>query len=406
LKPKPNTNATPEYMWDQNALTPGSEFMAKLNAILVSTAKNIATRMGIEVIVSPTSEPGEGEHKLLAHMRTVRPDTCMIYGLDADLLLLSLLLMGETGAEVHLLREAQEFERTDSMDSTGVQWKTLSIRAMVKAMKLDSVNDFVAVMSLLGNDFLPRSMTRTIRKDGIPQILGSLTRLHARGQTILVGEHIQKESLLILLREWAATEEEDMLHAARDALRERYYPIRCDPDDLPSKEWQMLPSRWATLSCLLRTKHKDSLLRSDWRDIYRSWHSGSPKDYCEGLAWIWDYYSGRPIDHAWMFDHPLPPLWSDLVAYLEHECETLQPPPIVYPTPLPEWLHLFAVLPAHSIVRLLPPHVQRLMAKEPLYWPTQWSVFDIGRSQMWECEPIIPILSEAILRSFVRTLKS
>ena len=394
--------------WDQNALTPGSEFMTKLNAILIEKGESISKRMGVKVVVSPTTEPGEGEHKLLAHMRSVRPDSCMIYGLDADLLLLSLMLMAETNADVYLLREAQEFERTSTWEEdSAVQWKTLSIRAMASAMNLGSspgiqcipIEDFVASMSLLGNDFLPRSITRTIREEGIPQLLESLFHLHSAGKRIVVDGVLQKESLLILLREWAASEETDMLNAARRAVRERYYTIRCDPDDLPLKEWQNLPGRWATLSSLLMDGNKDSLLRPDWRQMYRSWHAGPSDDFCRGFAWIWDYYSGKPVDSSWMFDHHLPPLWSDIVAYIE-KTDSLCSPPIVYPKPLPEWLHLLAVLPAESVARLLPPRVQRCMAKEPLYWPTQWSIFDIGRSQLWECEPLIPIIPEDILRSW------
>jgi len=385
--------------WDQNALTPGSAFMTKLNEYLQKASRELAARMGLTVILSPTSEPGEGEHKLLAHMRHVKPTSCMIYGLDADLLLLSLLLMAETNADVYLLREAQEFERTSAQE----EWKTLSIRAMAAAMKLGTeipIQDFVASMSLLGNDFLPRSMTRTIRDDGIPQLLSSL-----RGKRMVVDGVLQNDAMLRLLREWAATEESDILTAARRTVREKYYPIRCDPEELPMKEWQALPSRWATLSQLLVSEHRDAVLRPDWRDVYRSWYAGTPAEYCQGLAWIWEYYSGHAIDHSWMFDHHLPPLWSDIVAYLESGDRTIVPPPILYPEPLPEWLHLLAVLPSDSVARLLPPHVQRCMAKEPVYWPTRWSIFDVGRTQLWECEPILPMLPEQVLRSFLDSMK-
>jgi 5'-3' exonuclease len=99
-----------------------------------------------------------------------------------------------------------------------------------------------------------------------------------------------------------------------------------------------------------------------------------------------------------MFEPHLPPLWSDLTPLTSLP---LAPPPIIYPTPLPAWLHLLAVLPAESVERLLPPQHRRLMAKAPWYWPTTWSLFDIGRTQLWECEPVIPILPDLILRSWI-----
>jgi 5'-3' exonuclease len=71
----------------------------------------------------------------------------------------------------------------------------------------------------------------------------------------------------------------------------------------------------------------------------------------------------------------------------------------MYPTPLPDWLHLLAVLPADSVVQLLPHSVQKLMGAYPWYWPTSWTVFDVGKTQLWECEPVIPVIPEVVLRS-------
>jgi 5'-3' exonuclease len=144
-----------------------------------------------------------------------------------------------------------------------------------------------------------------------------------------------------------------------------------------------------------------SKLRPAWASVYRTWHPGFAANYLRGLAWNWDYYAGRPVDQSWYFNEHLPPLWSDLVGYLETlKGPTIDAPPIEYPSPLPDWLHLFAVLPAASVERLLPTKVQALMAKAPWYWPASWSVYDVGRTQLWECEPIIPQIPEMVLRGW------
>jgi 5'-3' exonuclease len=98
-----------------------------------------------------------------------------------------------------------------------------------------------------------------------------------------------------------------------------------------------------------------------------------------------------------MFDEHLPPLWSDVASYLR-SLDAVKPPPVVYPEPLPDWLHLLAVLPAASVATLLPVAKQRLMGQHPWYWPSSWSIFDVGRSQLWECEPVIPMIPEEVLR--------
>jgi 5'-3' exonuclease len=402
--------------WDQNALTPGSAFMALLGDALIQEGRRIQHERAITVIVSTTDEPGEGEHKLLAYMRQIKPATCTIYGLDADLILLSMLLQADTGADVVLMREAQEFER-----DAGSGWRSLGIRAFVDALlgsasasashRKDSqdsrIRDFVATMSLLGNDFLPRPLSRTVRDDGISELITGLQECVWGAGRHIVGEdgRICSAALELLLKRWAQTEEVDMLNAVITAARAAGRPagIGESPDETAVKEWNAAPARWASL-CRLFAPGRSGL-RSDWRTVYREqWHAGSPAAYLEGVAWVWDYYSGRAVDQGWMFEPHLPPLWSDLVSLASLASLSplpLSPPPIIYPSPLPAWLHLLAVLPAESVERLLSPQHRRLMAKAPWYWPTTWSLFDIGRTQLWECEPVIPILPDLILRSWI-----
>jgi 5'-3' exonuclease len=377
--------------WDQNALTPGSAFMAMLGITLKEAGAALAARSGLAVVVSTTSEPGEGEHKLLAHMRLLKPASCMIYGLDADLILLSMLLHQETGAAVSLLREAQEFEKATS--TTNPEWRTLNVPGLAQALGLSTpqIPSFVAAMSLLGNDFLPRSLTRTVRDDGIPTLISALPSL------IATDGSLRLEGFRSLVEGWAATEEADMLATVKKALRER---DRHYPTDL--ERWAATPALRCGIAALLDTT--SYRLRPDWRDIYRSWSHSNAANYCAGLAWTWDYYRGCPVDQGWSFEPHLPPLWSDIAAYLATATATataVKPPPILYPEPLPEWLHLLAVLPADSVERLLPSEKARLMNEVPWYWPTRWSLFDIGRSQMWECEPVLPILSDSVLRNFM-----
>lgn len=381
-----------EAGWDQNALTPGSAFMARLGEALISAGATLAKRRGISVIVSTTREAGEGEHKLLAHMRLVKPATCTIYGLDADLILLAMLL----DADVRLMREAQEFESSKNEGAGG--WRSLSISGLVAVMipengRDSKIRDFVCAMSLLGNDFLPRSLTHTVRNDGIPLLIKTLTtRVWSADLTLVGGDGlISRAGLLALLIPWAEQEERNLEVAAWTANR---------ASGRSGDEWNNLPSQWASAGRLLHWS--GSGLAEGWRGIYQAWKPGDPANYVAGVAWIWDYYSGRPVDQAWMFDEHLPPLWSDVVAHLRGSgSEHVVPAPrIQYPLPLSEKTHLLAVLPADSVRRLLPAVHQRLMGQMPWFWPDSWSVFDVGKTQMWECEPVIPMIPESVLRKF------
>lgn len=384
------TEKTPEDTWDQTAITPGSAFMDILGNVLLSAGKRIK---GVQVIVSTAAEPGEGEHKLMAWMRKEQPATCTIYGLDADLILLAMLLGVDTGSSVHLLREAQEFEASSS------GWRSLNVQALVTTMipgcSGDRIRDFVASMTLLGNDFLPRSLTHTVRDNGIPDLIRVLQeRVWSAGLRIVMDDgSLSVSGLAAIVGEWASHEEEDMMNAAKSAILagKRFPGVGKTPAETALKSWNAQPARWATAGKLLTT---------DWRATYAGWNPGSAANYIQGLAWTWDYYSGRPVDQAWCFEEHLPPLWADVAAALQNET-SIPPPPFLYPTPLPDWLHLLAVLPAESVEQLASIRARRIMAALPWYWPTSWSVFDVGRTQLWECEPVIPLIPEKILRSYI-----
>ena len=81
--------------WDTANITPGTPFMTKLNNEVQKYFINGAIRYGVKnIVVSCSDEVGEGEHKIYNYIRCNpvehKGSNTVIYGLDADLIMLSL----------------------------------------------------------------------------------------------------------------------------------------------------------------------------------------------------------------------------------------------------------------------------------------------------------------------------
>ena len=133
-------------IFDRHQISPGTPYMRDL-------ATAVRARFP-DIEVSCTAEPGEGEHKIFQKMKTSGEDT-VIYGLDADLILLSL-----PHPNVRLLRENPDFQ----IKASG--FSALSIRELAKVLPLP-VPQYVALCVLcFGNDFMPSLGMFSLREGG------------------------------------------------------------------------------------------------------------------------------------------------------------------------------------------------------------------------------------------------
>ena len=105
LERKYNTEST----WNTNAISPGTHFMKKLNMNLKNHIINHKN-----IILDDSDNRGEGEHKILHYIlkNNLKGKIC-IYGLDADLIQLSLV---SHKSNIVLLRETTDYniENTNS----------------------------------------------------------------------------------------------------------------------------------------------------------------------------------------------------------------------------------------------------------------------------------------------------
>uniref|UniRef100_A0A8C1Q185 5'-3' exoribonuclease 1 n=1 Tax=Cyprinus carpio TaxID=7962 RepID=A0A8C1Q185_CYPCA len=185
-----------EARFDSNCITPGTDFMARLQEQLKYFVHNKLSTdkawQGVNVYLSGHETPGEGEHKIMEFIRSEttkpghNPNTrhCL-YGLDADLIMLGL-----TSHEPNfsLLREEVRFggkksqKRITAPEETTFHLLHLSLMReyidyefseLRKKISFEYdleriIDDWVLMGFLVGNDFIPHLPHLHINHDALP----------------------------------------------------------------------------------------------------------------------------------------------------------------------------------------------------------------------------------------------
>ncbi|KXN87938.1 5'-3' exoribonuclease 2 [Leucoagaricus sp. SymC.cos] len=208
----------PREPWDSNAITPGTPFMDLLaSSLRYWVVHKMNTDPGwknIQVLVSDASVPGEGEHKIMDFIRRQRansgydPNTRhVIYGLDADLIMLALAthephfrvlredvfvndtkpdacrLCGQSGHyAAQCTGTKAEIEKKPSDKKPFIFLDVATLREYLE-VELDvstcpipfnleqAIDDWVLLIFFVGNDFLPHLPSLEIREGAIDTLL-------------------------------------------------------------------------------------------------------------------------------------------------------------------------------------------------------------------------------------------
>ena len=398
--------------WDTNCITPGTAFMRRLSTELEGLRGRCGGRT---FVLSDTESAGEGEHKIMSWIREQGKElkgSIMVYGLDADLLLLTMLASMSTAADIVLLREHVELGGAVKVDGEQV-YVTMSIGELKRVIGIQTEETclrYVALMSLMGNDFLPHSLTHRLTEDGHDLVLRELDKpIVKRDQD---GAWVYNEGVLMdICKRWARDESYRLQKMVERKRAVAKLPPRTGPDGQPPPEHESWPLQWDVEKLLVDA---DGDLRQDWADMY--WTFLHPRaddefkrrvcsDYLDGLQWILDYYTGqRTVSKEWMFPCWLPPLWSDLVKGVKGApsgAGGVRGVSSVGDTPLKPCEQLAMVLPRESYWLVEDARLRRIPVLQPQWFPVEFDVHSIGKRWMWECEVLVPVVTKGALRAAV-----
>jgi 5'-3' exoribonuclease 1 len=374
--------------FDTNAITPGTAFLKRLTKYIdvwVSRQK-----LNCKIRFSPPTEPGEGEHKLMDYIRAHKSLTHMVYGLDADLFMLTL----TSGCEsIYLLRE--DMFNVSSFDTffhvvnvsliSKQLWETNRDRYQVEVTQKQFIQDFVFYCFLVGNDFLHNIPSLWDLEGSIDMMLS----LDKSGPLVDSPGVLNRENLIFFLKQIA--EKEDKILAAQ--LRTRRFENKALNGAMKNK----LDKREGIDLDKFRINYYKKAGVSSNEDV-----STFCRRYLQGLGWVSWYYSRTPKNWRWLFPYHFSPLITDIVLYLESV--TLLPKEIfkIKKDPLTAEQQLMCVIPPRS-VKLLPTKLRNLYNHEELvdYYPETFKRDLAGKLRDWEAIALLPFIDLKILLPIV-----
>lgn len=400
--------------WDRNAITPGTAFMDRLTDRLENWALT-ATFGCVKTIISGVRDSGEGEQKIMSYLRENRPaGEVIVYGLDADLIVLCLWHFEVYGWSFKLLREDVEMKGGVKLNAFGEEtllYFNIDMLAGIIVSKWNvGIHDYVGAMSFLGNDFIPHGLTLCIREEGIDRLMEILER--ATDSLVHMSDGVwmyNVTTLRYVIAAVSAMEDKWLLAGLTKKLKMSPGGYVRPGETVTEVEKALnamnsLPLTWKVERSMVG---RDGALKEDWQMTYYSeflWGcqpADAVNEWLRGIQWVLNYYTGsKPVDYLWYYPWYLPPLFKDIVI---DSSGLPVPAEVCGSNPIQPLTQLIMVLPVESYA-LLPTTHRGLPFIKPEYYPKVWTFFSAGRRQLWECEPMIPMLPYHVVARFIRNI--
>jgi 5'-3' exonuclease len=378
--------------WNTTAITPGTLFMSDLNNIIYNhfNSPTIHKKLNVKkIIISTSHDFGEGEHKLFAHIRNHPEDhkeqTTIIYGLDADLIMLSINHLPIT-SNIYLFRETPEFIKTIDSSLEPNETYILDIPQLANVITLNMNNgspltteqqknriyDYIFLCFFLGNDFLPHFPAVNIRTAGIDKLLNAYkATIGNTNQNLTDGKTIYWKNVRTLINFLAENEETFIIDELKkrakfenrflptETAEQRYAKFEAIPTYERELEKYIDPSKNGWQSRYYKALFKINNDEERLRQI--------SLNYLEGLEWTMKYYTTGCADWRWHYKYNYPPLLQDMINYIPY-FETTLITPNDY-KPVSSLVQLAYVLP-QSCLHLLPHKLcNKLMNLHPEWYP-------------------------------------
>ena len=404
-------------IWDTNAISPGTEFMNNLNIFL----KNQFKEYPIKIIFSDSTVPGEGEHKIMNYLKNNNnSDINIIHGLDADLIMLSMI----RNNNIYLLRERTEYN-IEELDSEYIYLDiNLLKKYLIKDIKKDYIylpnqniiNDYIFLCFFIGNDFIHNTPSINIRYGGLDNLLNIYNELQQEDAGLFYLIYNNKLDLLRFKRfiKKLYKKEDEYLNKILFIRDKQQYKFKTMYQDIYNKYIQNDITNIDEERLIEFNNHLPIIDRRDELKIFKSldtnWylrynmfniyhhHDYNPsyddilkenienicKNYLESFVWTTNYYFDECLSWKWFYRYHFAPTLKDFNNYLQNIIDLNFIKEDKEPLKSSEQLKL--ILPEKSF-NLLPKNVEKY---PDYYYPKSFKTNFIMKRYFWEGHPILP----------------
>ena len=391
-------------IWNTTYITPGTQFMEMLSKTIYRHFKSISKLPSTlyKINISCSDEAGEGEHKLFQWIRDtpLQEDTIAVYGLDSDLIMLSIFHKQFT-ENIYVFREAPNFRNVvedvineKEKDKLFIDIDKLShciFAEMGTAAQYDNnrVYDYIFICFLLGNDFLPHIISLNIRTIGIQMILDTykhtIGKYYDRSLIHPISKEIQWKFVGIFINELSKKEHQNILqeHKIRDKFDSWVWPNTGSKKD-NDKIIENLPIIYRSEEkyiCPMEAGWQSRYYQSLFDIEYTNMEIYSIcENYIQGLAWIFQYYTKGSLNNQWNYKYHYAPLLEDLKKYIGK----IGLEEIYFEKPMStKDEQLKYVIPCDILYELFPDDVS--ISKTPIEYKLRWAYC----RYLWEAHPLL-----------------
>ena len=306
-----NVSDYDEKVFDFKNITVGTKWMERLCSFILNFIdelhKNDPFFSKLDIIYNDMHVPGEGEHKIISWMDTdTKCKSYSIFSPDADLIMLSL---GSRKKHLYVIRENIFDYIKGDVFIVNIDKLKQDVLNDIKWASVDYpydeyriIKDYVFLLILLGNDFLPGSPSITTKVIDKIQYLYSTTAVNV-GYLINEDDTLNIEALLGFMIAISKIEPDLLIETL--ALK-TFQPDTVLINNIKRTE--------IVVSINMETYSKDYYTRNfPGIDINTICY-----EYIKGMSFITQLYLKTIPTYDWFYPYHYAPLFSDIVKYLQN----------------------------------------------------------------------------------------